>query len=80
MPEDASRDLTTYLTQIMAEKAVSVHELSEASGLSEHTVTQILRGVQQPATDAARALARALDVPYAELAAVAEAAARNQRG
>jgi transcriptional regulator with XRE-family HTH domain len=71
VPADATYDLPTYLTQIMGEKAVSVRELSEISGLDEETISRVLRGLERPSASAARALADGLDVPYDNVARLA---------
>jgi transcriptional regulator with XRE-family HTH domain len=55
----------------MGEKAVSVRELSEISGVDEDTISGILRGLEKPSADAARALADGLDIPYGDVARLA---------
>jgi transcriptional regulator with XRE-family HTH domain len=72
MTDDAARSFGVYLRDLRAQRKQSVRGLAAAAGIDSGTVTRLEHGdIHAPSPDTLKQLAGALDVPLADLFAMA---------
>jgi DNA-binding XRE family transcriptional regulator len=69
--EQKSKAFSTWLNDMLAEKAVSRYTLATNVGVTSHAVFKWLRGESVPVRDNCRAIARYFNVPEEEVFQVA---------
>ncbi|MDT0330896.1 helix-turn-helix domain-containing protein [Nocardiopsis lambiniae] len=67
MTKEDSRRFGEYLKALRENKGLGLRELSRGSGISPSLISLLEKGYQRPKVDTLKSLARALDVPLADL-------------
>ncbi|WP_082376150.1 helix-turn-helix domain-containing protein [Nocardiopsis sp. NRRL B-16309] len=67
MTEEQARQFGEYIKRLREAKQWGVRELARSSGVSPALISLLEKGYQRPKVDTLKALAGALDVPFAEM-------------